>query len=129
MNNKDTTQWWLLSRDTLLKDLKTDSQRGLSQEEAKKRLETYGPNTIIEPTAVSAIKLFMHQFWNLIIVVLLAAVALAWFIGSKIDALVILSIVIINAIIGFIQEYGAEQSLAALRRITKPLARVIRAGN
>ncbi len=129
-NNNNTswwlTSWWLVSRAKALKDLHTDPTTGLSQKEAAKRLKAFGPNTIAEPTSVSPLRLLIHQFASLIILILIAACIIAGLIGAWIDALVIAAIVIINAFIGFFQEYGAEQSLAALRRMTKPLARVLR---
>ncbi len=125
---KNNTHWWLMSRDAVLKDLDVDPSVGLSEAEATKRLQQEGPNTIVEPSAVSPWRLLVHQFANLIILILIAACLIAWAIGAWIDAAVIAAIVVINAFIGFVQEYGAERSLAALRRMTKPQALVIREG-
>ncbi len=128
MYNNNNTSWWLLSRAQVLKDLNTDPKEGLTQTEAQKRLLAVGPNSIAEAVSISAIRLFIHQFASLIILILIAACSIAVILGAYIDAIVIGVIVIINALIGFFQEYGAEQSLAALRRMTKPLARVLREG-
>ena len=128
MNNNNTSSWWLLSRAQVLKVLYTDPKEGLTQNEAQKRLLSVGPNTIVEAVASSAMKLFLNQFASVIVLVLIAACSIAVILGAWVDAIVIAVIVLLNALIGFYQEYAAEQSLAALKRMTKPLARVVREG-
>ncbi|HWM47645.1 MAG TPA: HAD-IC family P-type ATPase [Xanthobacteraceae bacterium] len=101
---------------------------GLPVEEAARRLESFGPNRLPEGPRQSALTRFALQFHNLLIYVLLAAAALAAATGHVTDALVVLAVVFINAIIGFIQEGRAEQALDAIRQMIDPHASVIRDG-
>jgi Ca2+-transporting ATPase len=105
-----------------------DIQKGLSKKEVRDRAQRYGPNIIEERAAKGFLYKFFHQFANVMIMVLLAAAALAGVMGELTDAIVILIIVILNALIGSIQEYRAERALSALRKMTAPKARVRRNG-
>ncbi len=101
---------------------------GLSKEEADKRLLDFGPNKLDKKKGVSALALFIGQFNDFLVWILLAAGAFSYLIGEKIDAIAIFSIVLINGILGFLQEYKAEQSMEALKNIETLEARVIRDG-
>ena len=101
---------------------------GLSEHEAARRLETYGPNRLPEGPRRNALSRFLLQFHNLLIYVLLAAGALAAAIGHGTDALVVFGVVLINAIIGFVQEGCAEKALDAIRAMIDPSASLIRDG-
>jgi magnesium-transporting ATPase (P-type) len=107
-----------------------DSKRaqGLAQNEAVRRLETYGLNRLPQGKRSNALIRFLHQFHNLLIYVLLMAGALAAAIGHVTDALVILAVVVANAIIGFIQEGRAETALEAISGMIGPRASVVRNG-
>jgi Ca2+-transporting ATPase len=100
--------------------------RGLTSSEAKHLREQYGLNEIRREKTASCITLFAHQFTSPLIWLLLIATVLSAFMGDSIDAAAIATILVINAIIGFTQEYKAEQSIIALRKMTAPQARVIR---
>ncbi len=102
--------------------------RGLSDAEAAARLEIYGPNRLPQGPRRGVLVRFLMQFHNLLIYVLIAAAALAAAIGHETDALVILAVVIVNAVIGFVQEGRAEKALEAIRGMIDPNASVIRAG-
>ena len=102
--------------------------RGLSSEEAQKRLEAVGPNRLPEPEKEGILKRFFKHFHNLLIYILLAAAALTAFLGHWIDTGVILAVVIINAVIGFIQEGKAEQALEGIRKMLSLHAVVLRDG-
>jgi len=108
-------------------ELKT-SEKGLSSEEAKKRIEEYGPNEIREKKKTSPIRIFFSQFNSFIVYILIAALAISIVIGEKIDAIVIAAILILNAIMGFIQEYKAEKAIEALKKMASLKAKVIRNG-
>jgi Ca2+-transporting ATPase len=108
--------------------LGTDPSRGLSSEEAARRLAEHGPNEIAEKPTKPAWRMLLEQFANTMIVVLLVASAVTALIGEVKDTVVILIIVILNAAIGFVQEYRAEQAMAALKRMTAPTARALRDG-
>lgn len=101
---------------------------GLDPAEAQRRFEQHGPNRLPEGARRSALTRFMLQFHNLLIYVLIAAAVLAAFIGHVIDALVIAAVVMINAIIGYVQEGRAESAMEAIRAMIDPHASVLRGG-
>jgi Ca2+-transporting ATPase len=111
---------------SVLSQLKTDAQQGLSDEEADVRLEVYGPNEIQEAKRKASWKLLLDQFKEILILILIAAAAVSILIGEAIDSAVILVIVLASAGLGFYQEYRAEQSLALLKRLAAPSAAVVR---
>ena len=122
------TRWWLLNPDQVLGQFSTSFENGLSNERAETLLFEVGPNTLPAQEALSPLKIFFRQFFNGIIFVLFFALAIAYVLGAWVDMVALSAIVIINGIIGFVQEYGAERSLEALRQLTKPSARVLREG-
>ncbi|AYD40642.1 calcium-translocating P-type ATPase, PMCA-type [Clostridium fermenticellae] len=101
---------------------------GLSQKEAERRLQKYGSNTLQKKKKISPIKIFISQFNDFITWVLIAATIISGFMGEKADCITILIIVIMNAILGFVQEYRTERSLEALKKMSSPTAKVIRDG-
>lgn len=101
---------------------------GLAATEAAARLAADGPNRLPEPPQPSLVVRFLRQFRNLLIYVLLAASVVTALLGEWIDTSVILGVVVINAIIGFVQEGRAEQALAAIRGMLAPQASVLRDG-
>ena len=111
-----------------IKALGSDAQGGLGGEEAGKRLSDYGPNQLQEKKGISPIAIFFGQFNDFIVWILIAAALVSGFLQEWVDALAIIAIVIINAILGFIQEFRAEKSLAALRKLSNPASKVIRGG-
>ena len=104
------------------------SPSGLSAGDAEARKQRYGPNRLPEAAKQSALRRFMLQFHNVLIYVLLGAAVLAAVIGHLVDAAVVLAVVILNAVIGFVQEGRAEQALEAIRSMIDPHASVIRDG-
>ncbi|KYH29767.1 MULTISPECIES: calcium-translocating P-type ATPase, SERCA-type [Clostridium] len=102
--------------------------RGLTNAEAEKRLKEYGLNALQKKKKLSPIKIFLEQFNDFIIWVLLAATILSALIGEEADAITIIIIVIMNAILGFIQEFRTEKSLEALKSLAAPTAKIIRNG-
>ena len=108
--------------------LGSDADRGLDPDEARDRLIAHGPNELEARAAKPAWRLLAEQFTNAMILVLLGAAAITAAIGDLKDTAIILSIVVLNGIIGFVQEYRAEQAMDALKRMTSPSARVVRAG-
>lgn len=126
--SNNTKDWWLQSQEEVSHNLNTDSHRGLNSFEAQRRLQEFGPNELIEPEKISPLQLFLNQFANFIIWVLVAAAIIAGVLYEWLDALAIIVIVILNAFLGFFQEYRAEKSLAALRKMATPFSKVIREG-
>jgi len=101
---------------------------GISEEEAKRRFLETGPNELKREKKESKLELLLEQFKDFLIIILIVAAVVSFAIGESMDALVIFVIVILNAIIGFAQQYRAEKSLEALQKMTSPTARVVRGG-
>ena len=89
--------------------------RGLSEEQAQERLAQYGPNEIGREREISLIRKFLSQFNSFIVYILIAAVFVSFILREYIDSAVIIVILIVNALLGFFQEYRAEKAMAALR--------------
>ena len=102
--------------------------RGLTTDQAKKRLAEDGLNTFEQKHKSSALKMFMGQFKDVMVMILLAATVVSVVMGEIYDALTIIIIVVINAILGFIQEYRTEKTLESIKAIAAPTAKVIRDG-
>lgn len=113
--------------DAVIKALDT-SEKGLSSEEAENRLKKYGKNELKEEEKKSVVKLFLSQFKNLLILILMAAALVSAFLGELIDAFVILFTVFVAGVLGFVQEYRAEESIKLLKSLTNPEALVVRDG-
>jgi Ca2+-transporting ATPase len=119
--------WHRLSTAASLERLATRAT-GLSDEESAQRRRTYGLNVLHEAPPRSPWAMFAAQFADYMILVLLGAAVLAGVIGDLADTLVIVAIVVLNAVIGFIQEFRAERTMAALKAMAAPVATVIRSG-
>jgi len=104
------------------------SQKGLSEEEAKKRLKEYGSNELKHNEKISPFQILIRQFTSSIVFILLAALIISLLIGEKLDAIVISTIVVLNGIFGFVQEFKAEKAIEALKKLTALKAKVIRNG-
>ncbi|KKH26406.1 calcium-transporting P-type ATPase, PMR1-type [Methanosarcina mazei] len=113
--------------DAVLKTLDT-SETGLSSGEAENRLEKYGKNELKEEEKTSAVKLFLSQFKSFLILILIVAALFSAFLGELVDALVILFTVFLAGVLGFVQEYRAEESIKLLKSLTSPEALVVRDG-
>jgi magnesium-transporting ATPase (P-type) len=119
--------WHALPVQEILKRLET-SWRGLSPEEVQRRQAQYGLNALPRPPRPSAWKRFLRQFHNALIYVLLVSAVVTAFLGHWVDTGVILGVVLVNALIGFIQEGRAEEALEAVRNLLSPRAKVRRQG-
>jgi cation-transporting ATPase F len=108
--------------------LETDPHRGLSSEEAADRLARFGPNTLPAPKGAGLLVRILRQFHHPLIYVLLAAGAITAILGEYVDSAVIFGVVVINAILGFIQESKAEAALEGLRSMVRTSATVVRDG-
>ncbi len=111
----------------VLKELNS-SQKGLTNKEAATRLKKYGPNLLTKTKKISALKLFLTQFKNFIVGILILAALISFFLGEHVDAVAIGSIVLLNGILGFIQEFKAEKAIEALKKLSTPKAKVRREG-
>ena len=106
--------------------LDVDIDKGLTKEEAARRLKTHGPNKLAEAKKDSTLVMFLRQFGNPLLIILIVAAAISGYTGHWVDAIAIFVIVLLNAAIGFAQEFKAEQSLAALSEMAAPMANVRR---
>jgi len=122
----DEQSFYNLSIQDAAKALDANIETGLALSEAEKRLLKFGPNQLEEKKKISPWEIFFEQFKDFIIWILIAAAVVSGFLGEWIDALAIIAIVILNAILGFIQEYRAEKSLAALKKLSSPTSKAIR---
>ena len=120
--------WHAIGIDDVEKTLTTDVDNGLSRTEAQARLERYGPNSLVAEKKVSQLRLLLRQFANILILILLAATALSAMMGELIDAIVILIIIVFVVVLGFLQEYRAEKTIDALKRMINPACTVRRDG-
>ncbi|MFZ0727418.1 MAG: cation-translocating P-type ATPase [Desulfobacterales bacterium] len=118
--------WHAMHREEVLRELETDPLNGLTPIEAHRRLERIGANELKHETAVSPVAIFLHQFKNILIVILIVAVILSALVGELVDAAVILVIVVFCAVLGFVQEYRAERALEALKKMLAATVTVIR---
>ncbi|NLN06428.1 MAG: calcium-translocating P-type ATPase, SERCA-type [Firmicutes bacterium] len=120
--------WTRLAFTDVCRQLQTNHKTGLSPEDAGLRLKQNGRNILEKKKQVSPVLLFFSQFQDFMVLVLLAATLLSALLGEYSDAVVIICIVFLNALLGFLQEYRAEKSLEALRELTAPTAKVYRGG-
>ena len=119
--------WHCGTPDEVLKRLGA-SAIGLTSADARKFLAEHGPNTLKEAKPISPWAIFFAQFKSIVIWILIGAGAVSGMLGEAIDAFAILAIVVLNAVVGFYQEFSAEKSIAALKRMTAPQAKVWRDG-
>lgn len=120
--------WHQMSAQSVEHALATDREQGLSEQEAARRLEEAGLNQLEEGEKISAFALLLGQFKDFMVMVLVVATLISGLLGEYTDAITIMAIIVLNACLGFIQEYRAEKSLQALKKLTAPVAHVIRHG-
>ena len=119
--------WYQLEANQIFAELNT-SENGLTDAEAKERLKQVGPNTLAEAEKISRLQILLHQFKSPLIYILLIAAVVTAFLEEYKDTGVILAILLINSIVGYIQEYKAEKNVRALRSMVVARARVLRDG-
>ena len=124
---EEATRWWALSLSEVQERLQAD-RGGLTAGEARARLERFGPNTIQAEELEPWWSLALHQFRDPLIYILLVAAGVTLAIRDYVDAGVILAVVLLNALIGFVQEYRARQAMQALTKLSAPRAEVLREG-
>jgi Ca2+-transporting ATPase len=122
-----TMSWYQLDLENVFQKLRT-SKEGLSDKEVEACLVQYGPNKLAEEEKINRLKILFHQFTSPLIYILLIAAIVTFLLHEYIDTGVIMAVVLLNAIIGYIQEFKAEKSVQALKEMVVPRARVIRNG-
>ncbi len=120
--------WYQKSVEDTERHFRTDRNSGLTALEHDRRREHHGPNALEQKKQTSPAGLFFRQFADFMVMVLMAAAVVSAMLGERVDALMILAIIVMNSILGFIQEYKAEQSLGALKKLTEDEARVLIGG-
>jgi Ca2+-transporting ATPase len=120
--------WYKAEVPEVLDKLYTDQQHGLTSERVNKRLEEYGPNEIVEKGMKSPWAILWEQLTGILVVILILAGIVSALLGEVEDTIVIMAIVVMNALLGFSQEYRAEQAIAALKKLAVPTVKVRRDG-
>ena len=120
--------WYQLPANEVTQRLRTDLDRGLDENEIAQRREYFGANAIREGRRRGPIAMFLGQFTDFMILVLIAAAMISGLIGDVVDTIVILAIIVLNAVIGFVQEFRAERAIAALKQMAALQAQVRRGG-
>ncbi len=126
--NPASTPWYSLVVDAVFSRLNTTDQ-GLSVEEITARQAQYGPNELVERSVKKPLDMLIDQFKETMVIVLIIAAVVSGLLSDWKDAIVIFIIVLMNAVLGFVQEYRAEQAMAALKRMSAPVVKVRRAGH
>ncbi|MGI6559066.1 MAG: calcium-transporting P-type ATPase, PMR1-type [Limnochordia bacterium] len=123
-----TRPWFTMEVGEVERRLKTSLKTGLTEKEAQRRLRHYGDNKLESGGRRSLLASFVLQFKDFMVLVLLGATGISYLLGETLDAIAIIMIVILNAVLGFTQEYRAERSLEALKTLSPPSATIIRGG-
>jgi P-type Ca2+ transporter type 2C len=123
------TDWYKQSIQDSLVELNSSEQQGLSAAEVQRRLEQYGPNELQERGKISPLRILWEQFTETMVVILIIAALISLWLGEYLDAGAILVIVVLNALLGFRQEYKAEQAMEALKKLAVPHVRARRDGH
>jgi len=121
-------QWYTEKEENICNYLGVNKQTGLSAKEAKKRLTEFGYNEVQEQAKISPLMIFLAQFKDFMVIILIIAAIVSSFMHEFLDAITIIVIVIMNGILGFMQEYRAEKSLKSLKDLSAPTAKVLRDG-
>ena len=124
---KNLKQWHTVEVSDVLSDLKTQ-EKGLTRDEAARRLEDYGKNELAAEEKASLLSILASQFINVLIIVLLVSATISLILGKQVESISIFIIVILAAVLGTLQEFQAGKALEALRRMASPSATVIRDG-
>ncbi|MBE0699555.1 MAG: ATPase, partial [Anaerolineaceae bacterium] len=129
LDNSDfSIGWHSMSTDEVLMKLRTGLSSGLTSEEVALRLERFGRNELKEKARPTFLKMVFDQLNNFVVILLIVASVISAVLGDLVEAGAILLIVVLNAILGVIQESRAEEALAALKKLASPEAQVIRDG-
>ncbi len=122
------TIWHTRSIDSVLQELNTAIDRGLSDDEAARRAAEVGPNELQERAGKHPLRILWQQFTSTMVLILIAAAVVSGLLGKATETVAIVAIVILFGLLGFVQEYRAEQAIAALKKLAVPVVRVMRGG-
>lgn len=127
MSHSPSTPWHTQDTQTVITALQSSPQ-GLESAIAAQRFVEYGPNQLKEQGGKRPLRILWEQFINPMVLLLIGAALISLLLGKYIDSGAVMTIVILNAILGFVQEYRAERAMAALKRLSSPMVRVMRSG-
>lgn len=125
---EEATSWHARSPGEVVAELESNLEEGLTQREAEARLDQYGPNTLAQGRIVRWYEVLGRQFMDALIGILVVAGIISIFVGEVSDAITIFAIIVLNGILGFVQEWRAEKALEALKEMLSPHTKVIRDG-
>src|SRR4028119_616889 len=133
MSSNSPSSWHTVAIDKTLQQLSSNKDAGLSSQQVSERLQQYGPNELEERGGVGRLSIFVDQFTNIMLLMLMGVAVISAVLDIRSntfpkDAIAIFSIVILNGILGYFQEQSAEKALAALKNLASPLVRVLRDG-
>ena len=126
--NKQFDAWHTQENEQVLRAVSSNAERGLSDEEAITRLAQHGANELVEKGGKSPWRILWEQFSSAMVLILIAAVIISAALGKGTETIAIAAIVVLFALLGFVQEYRAEQAMAALKKLTVPSVRIRRSG-
>ena len=121
--------WHALSREQVLEKLGSGLEKGLSDDQAKERLEEYGSNQLKEGKKTTFFEMVIEQLSSFVVIMLIVAAAISMFLGELVDATAIITIVVLNTVMGVVQDSRAQQELEALKKMAAPEALVLRNGH
>ncbi|QYR23690.1 calcium-translocating P-type ATPase, SERCA-type [Paenibacillus sp. sptzw28] len=121
-------KWHQMGTNELAQSFEASLETGLTPDEAADRLSRVGRNELSEGKKISPIKLFLGQFKDFMVLVLMGATLISGLLGEYLDAITIVAIIVLNAVLGFVQEFRAEKSLRALKALSAPAAKALRGG-
>ena len=128
MADATQTKWYSLSPEKALEEIKSSGENGLSTADAASRLATYGPNQLAEKRPPTFLEMLLDQFNDFLVIMLIVAAVVSGVLGEYVEAGAIMAIVILNAVLGVVQEGRAAQALAALKKLAAPESQVLRDG-
>lgn len=120
-------EWYRISSEQTVKEMNSRNE-GISQQEAKERLEQHGANELVEGKKKSIVQVFLSQFCDLLVIILIAAAVISAMSGNLESTIVIIAVIILNAILGTVQYSKAQKSLESLKSLSSPSAKVLRDG-
>ena len=123
---KNNSQWYISDTEKIIEKLKSNLKSGLNTDEIKNRAERYGENKLIRIIKTPWYKVFARQFTDVLILILFVAAIISFAIGEIGDAITILVIILLNGVLGFVQEFKAENAIEALREMLHPTCKVLR---
>ena len=124
--NSSSTLWYTKDLTEVIKTFESNEKAGLSKEEAENRAKTYGQNELVQIARTPWYRVLVRQFTNVLILILFAAAAISLVIGEFGDAITILVIIVLNGVLGFVQEFKAENAIEALKQMLYPTCKVLR---